>query len=135
MGWAYGIDLIDSKTAEEAVVENWEGDFKTEQEALSAARAAHGPDANIVLGIVTPMSYASLLPTAKQILAGMRESVAEEGGDLTCFDDLTLDEQQRLDRELRAMVGIWEEELPEAKRCRAVRVRSKRLVAPLPAVE
>lgn len=128
MGWAYGLTL----TGDENDVESWEGDFPTDREAHSAARALHGPDGDVIVAWVDRLTYAAMMPTAQTLLGDMRDRAAEGGGDLTCFDNLAPEDVLRLDGELRALVEIWQEELPADKQSTAVTVRNRKRFPPLP---
>lgn len=104
-GWAFGLLVGDE-------VHSWEGEYKRHADALTNARIEHGDEADLMVAWIVRLTYAELLPDITDMLAEMKERVAEADGDTTCFDLLSGEDILALETELRAVVEVWEQELP-----------------------
>lgn len=83
-----------------------EASYATSTEARAAGQARYeGP---IYTGYVVPMGYSEQLPSARDLLAEMKERAADRGVDVSSFDSLTDADVAVLEDLLRKCVANWE---------------------------
>jgi hypothetical protein len=98
--------------------------YASSKQALAEGRGRL--EGRIWVAWVKPKNYAAQLPSARQLLAEMKERAAEAGADTSCFDALTEAQVATLETVLGRTFENWEAWLPAPSKSGVVIVENAR---------